>query len=79
MAYLNHSVKIFLFSFCFKRETVNLLQAPIQKFADKLSAYFVPTVVIISIVTWVVWLIIGFVDISLLRKTYNVSVVYHSL
>ena len=53
---------------------INLFQAPVQKFADKLSAYFVPAVVSISFLTWVIWLIIGFVDITLLRKTFNVSV-----
>ena len=34
-------------------------QAPIQKLADKISAYFVPTVVIISIMTFMVWVIFG--------------------
>ena len=34
-------------------------QAPIQKLADKISAYFVPTVVIISIITFIVWAIFG--------------------
>lgn len=52
-------------------EEAQTSKAPIQKFADKLSAYFVPIVVLISILTWVIWLIIGFVDITLLRKTFN--------
>lgn len=34
-------------------------QAPIQRFADKISAYFVPAVVIIAIITFVVWAIWG--------------------
>lgn len=34
-------------------------QAPIQKLADKISAYFVPIVVLISIITFVVWAIWG--------------------
>jgi Cu2+-exporting ATPase len=34
-------------------------QAPIQKLADKISAYFVPIVVLISIITFIVWAIFG--------------------
>jgi P-type Cu+ transporter len=34
-------------------------RAPIQKLADKISSYFVPAVVLIAIVTFVVWITIG--------------------
>lgn len=34
-------------------------QAPIQKLADKISAYFVPAVVFISVLTFVFWAIFG--------------------
>ncbi|MFD2516921.1 heavy metal translocating P-type ATPase [Salinimicrobium flavum] len=34
-------------------------QAPIQKLADRISAYFVPIVVLISIITFIVWAIWG--------------------
>lgn len=34
-------------------------QAPIQRFADKVSAYFVPAVVLISVITFIVWAIFG--------------------
>ncbi len=34
-------------------------QAPIQKLADKISGYFVPVVVLISIITFAVWAIFG--------------------
>ncbi|WP_405384324.1 heavy metal translocating P-type ATPase [Maribacter sp. LLG6340-A2] len=34
-------------------------QAPIQKLADKISSYFVPAVVFVSIVTFVIWVIYG--------------------
>jgi Cu+-exporting ATPase len=34
-------------------------KAPIQKMADKISGYFVPVVVLISIITFVVWAVYG--------------------
>ena len=34
-------------------------KAPIQKLADKISAYFVPTVVIIGILAFIVWMLAG--------------------
>jgi len=34
-------------------------KAPIAKIADKVSGVFVPTVIIISIITFIVWLIVG--------------------
>ncbi|MBQ4912920.1 copper-translocating P-type ATPase [Maribacter sp. MMG018] len=34
-------------------------QAPIQKLADKISSYFVPTVVFVAIITFVVWVVFG--------------------
>lgn len=34
-------------------------QAPIQKVADKISAYFVPAVIGISVITFIIWVIFG--------------------
>lgn len=34
-------------------------RAPIQKLADRVSAYFVPAVVLVAVVTFVVWALIG--------------------
>src|SRR5690554_7986722 len=34
-------------------------RAPIQKLADKISGWFVPIVVVVSIITFIVWAIFG--------------------
>lgn len=34
-------------------------RAPIQKIADRISAYFVPIVIVISIITFIIWAIFG--------------------
>jgi Cu+-exporting ATPase len=40
-------------------ENAEATKAPIQRFADKISGIFVPSVMIISLITLIVWLIIG--------------------
>ncbi len=39
-------------------------KAPIQRFADKVSAYFVPAVIVISLLTFLFWIFIGVKTLS---------------
>ncbi|KAJ6695467.1 ATP7 ISOFORM B [Salix koriyanagi] len=36
-------------------ESAQLAKAPVQKFADSISRYFVPLVIILSFSTWLAW------------------------
>ncbi|XP_010533660.1 PREDICTED: probable copper-transporting ATPase HMA5 [Tarenaya hassleriana] len=40
-------------------ESAQLAKAPVQKFADRISKYFVPLVILLSMSTWLVWFLAG--------------------
>lgn len=49
-------------------------QAPIQQYADKISGYFVPFIVFISLLTLIAWVIIGFLNFALVEEYFPVSI-----
>ncbi|KAJ6840821.1 putative copper-transporting ATPase HMA5 isoform X1 [Iris pallida] len=40
-------------------ESAQMAKAPVQKFADRISKYFVPLVITLSFVTWLIWFLAG--------------------
>lgn len=66
---VNKPVKIQIFV----KPLVIFVQAPIQQFADRLSGYFVPFIILVSLLTLVAWLAVGFVDFDIVRENFPVG------
>nr|XP_031827137.1 copper-transporting ATPase 1 isoform X3 [Nomia melanderi] len=54
-------------------------KAPIQHLADKIAGYFIPMVIVVSIVTLIIWIIVGHVNIDKLPISHNDQINKHGM
>ncbi|XP_011645120.1 copper-transporting ATPase 1 isoform X1 [Pogonomyrmex barbatus] len=54
-------------------------KAPIQQLADKIAGYFIPLVIVVSIITLIIWIIVGYMNVEQLPISHNDQIKKHGM
>ncbi|XP_029155419.1 copper-transporting ATPase 1 isoform X1 [Nylanderia fulva] len=54
-------------------------KAPIQQLADKIAGYFIPLVIVVSIVTLIIWITVGYMNVNQLPILHNDQINKHGM